>query len=90
MEAKGIQFKDAENLITTDSIKFVKAEQQNNGEWAFYITFFNSETLKTEEVYIEKQRQGIRTWADPRKMFEFMYEKFGITEGQFKIYEKRK
>lgn len=89
MTIKGIQLKDAELVINNTNIKTVVAEQQEDGEWAFLITFLNSETHEEETVYIEKQRLGMRTWADPRKMFDFMYEKFGISEGQFKISEKR-
>ncbi|ECO4313591.1 hypothetical protein AB0001_004825 [Salmonella enterica] len=89
MGRKGIQLKHAEEVITNESISSVSAEQQENGEWTCFITFFNSDSMQIEEVYIEKQRDGMRTWADPRKMFDFMYVKFGITDGQFKICEHR-
>ncbi|KAB1469240.1 hypothetical protein FZI27_20165 [Cronobacter sakazakii] len=89
MNTYGIQLKEAELLITRDNILAVSAEQQDNGEWAFFITFRNLTTGKTENVYIERQRQGMRTWADPRRMFDFMHDAFGITDGMFKIKPKR-
>lgn len=89
MERKGIQLKHAEELINSASISSVSAEQQESGEWTCFITFYNSESMQIEEVFIEKQRDGMRTWADPRKMFDFMYVKFGVTDGQFKICEQR-
>lgn len=89
MNRRGIQLQKAEELITSASISNVSAEQQLNGEWACFIKFYNNATGEFEEVYIERQREGMRTWADPRRMFDFMYAKFGITEGVFKIFEKK-
>lgn len=85
MKEYGLQLKDAEVLIKKELIASVDAEQQDNQEWTFYITFTNSHNNKLERIYIERQRQGKRTWADPRRMFDLMYESFGICEGVFKI-----
>ncbi len=67
MTPYGMQLKDAEEIIDRNSILNVLAEQQDNGEWAFFITFQNKASNSTDTVYIERQRQGMRTWADPAK-----------------------
>lgn len=89
MTPYGMQLKDAEEIIDRNSILNVLAEQQDNGEWAFFITFQNKASNSTDTIYIERQRQGMRTWADPRKMFDFMSDTFGIREGTFKTKPKR-
>ena len=89
MTAYGMQLKDAEELISSKLIISVLAEQQDNGEWAFFITFRHPEKNTTDTIYIERQRSGMRTWADPRKMFELMFDSFGIREGTFKTKLKR-
>lgn len=89
MKEYGLQLKDAELLIRKESILSVDAEQQDNLEWTFYITFTNPNSNQLERIFIERQRQGKRTWADPRRMFDLMYQSFGINEGVFKIKLKR-
>jgi len=89
MKEYGLQLKDAEALVSKEFISSVDAEQQDDMEWTFYITFTNPRSNELERVFIERQRLGKRTWADPRRMFDFMYESFGISEGIFKIKLKR-
>ncbi|WP_313397380.1 hypothetical protein [Acinetobacter variabilis] len=89
MKEYGLQLKDAEALVSKELISSVDAEQQDDLEWTFYITFTNPHSNEIERIFIERQRLGKRTWADPRRMFDLMYESFGISEGVFKIKLKR-
>ncbi|NPE57398.1 hypothetical protein HLB25_20845 [Dickeya dadantii] len=84
MTRKGVLLKDLEELVSRENIISVVAVEISDNEWTFYMDYKNQEGEK-ETVFIEKQRNGIRTWSDPRLMFNFMREKFNITEGTFRI-----
>lgn len=53
----------------------------------WFFEFESNERGTWNKYTIAKQRGGRREWADPRVLFDFLFDEFGICSGQFQIKE---
>lgn len=62
--------------------------RRSDREWyfSFTLTKYGSDSPGLEHFTLETQRGKLRTWADPRVLFEFLQNR-GITSGTFNLKE---
>lgn len=84
---KLIDQKSIDLAFTRKDVNKVVVHNISEREW--YFTFEATDPLTgTKDIFaMETQRGGLRLWADPRLLFDFLYKR-GVNEGQFKLNEK--
>lgn len=56
-------------------------------EWYFTFEADDPVTKKPETFALLTQRGQLRLWADPRRLFAFLQEKFNVASGTFLLNE---
>ena len=68
-----------EQGLVTD-VAIVRRSQK---EWYFEFTVINMSNETTQRYAIKTQRGELRTWADPRTLFNFLHDEYGVSSGRF-------
>lgn len=62
--------------------------RRTHKEWYFTFVVNHPVTKKPETYALLTQRGGLRTWSDPRNLFSFLFDRYGVTAGKFKLIEE--
>lgn len=81
---KLIDQKSVDLAFKRKDVKKVIVRNISEREW--YFTFEATDPLTgLKDIFaMETQRGGLRLWADPRLLFDFLHKR-GVDEGQFKL-----
>lgn len=60
---------------------------RSDKEWYFTFEADDPITNKPETFALLTQRGQLRLWADPRRLFAFLKEKFNVQHGTFLLHE---
>lgn len=82
-----IDQKSVDLAFETGAVKRVLVGKISDREWYFTFEATDPKTGHQSCFALETQRGGLRTWADPRLLFDFL-QKRGVDEGRFKLKEE--
>ena len=84
---KLIDQKSVDQAFDQGAVRNIFVRKLSDRQW--YFTFEAKDPLTGQLVLftVETQRGGVRTWADPRVLFDFL-EKRGVNSGNFILIEE--
>ena len=83
---KTIDQKSVDLAFESGNVENVTVCKLSKKQWYFTFEVREPVTGKICSFAMETQRGGLRTWADPRVLFEFLEER-GINNGNFILNE---
>ncbi|WP_050453536.1 hypothetical protein [Candidatus Burkholderia verschuerenii] len=61
----------------------IKVIRRAAKKWIFVFECPDPKTGEQKLYTLKTQRGKVRVWSDPRKLFEWLHERYGITKGTF-------
>lgn len=61
-----------------------------HNKWIFTFEAPTPTTGAIELCTLQTQRGSVREWSDPRYLFDWLFKRYGVQEGNFKILPKEK
>jgi len=83
---KTIDQKSVDLAFESGAVKHVTVRKLSDKQWYFTFEADDPITGQISLFAVETQRGGLRTWADPRVLFEFL-ERRGVGSGNFNLTE---
>lgn len=84
---KTIQQHSVDVAFSQKAVRNVTVIRRTEKEWYFTFEADDPVTKKTVNYALQTQRGKLRTWADPRNLFEFLKER-GVNSGKFNLKEE--
>ena len=86
---KVIEQQSVDKAFYQKAVREVTVVRRSEKEWYFTFIADDPVTKKPVTYALLTQRGKLRTWADPRLLFNFLNER-GVTYGNFKLDEESK
>lgn len=80
-----IPLEKVDNLFQRRQATNLTVARTLNSKWIFTFETPNPITGDLEVCTLETQRGKIREWADPRHLFQWLLQRYGVEDGNFKI-----
>lgn len=87
---KTVAQRGVDTAFQEKAVQAVTIVRSSNKKWYFTFEVLNPVTHEPETFSLRKQRGEIRTWSDPRFLFNYLHKSYGVIEGTFKIIEENK
>jgi len=84
---KPIEQHSVDMAFTQSKVRNVTVIRRSNKEWYFTFEVDDPITKKPDTFALLTQRGQLRTWSDPRNLFTFLSERYGVESGKFKLIE---
>ena len=69
-------------------VREVEIVRRSNKEWYFRFYVENPMNHQLVEYRMKTQRGALKTWSDPRTLFNFLVENYGVLAGKFVLTEE--
>ncbi|CAM2164743.1 KorA protein [Burkholderia latens] len=64
-------------------VEAVAVQEIGPKQWQFVFYAKKPDTEEIQSFTLKTQRGEVRTWADPRNLFQWMQDRYGLAEGMF-------
>jgi len=82
---KLIQLPELDILLSNSTIAECWVHETKEETWTFVLHVRNHKDDSVSEYRLISQRGRKREWSDPRTMFRFLRDHYGIQKGHFKL-----
>lgn len=86
---RAIEQHSVDKAFSQRAVREVTVVRRSEKEWYFTFVADDPVTKKPVTYALLTQRGKLRTWADPRHLFNFLRER-GVTHGNFNLDEENK
>lgn len=87
---KKIQQESVDMAFQVGAARNVVLIRRSDKEWYFTFEADDPVSEKPETFALLTQRGKLRLWADPRRLFAFLQERFNVQQGSFLLQEEIK
>lgn len=84
---KTIEQQSLDLAFELEGVREITVIRRSHKEWYFTFVVDDPLTKRPETYALLTQRGSLRTWSDPRNLFSFLFDRYGVTAGNFKLVE---
>ncbi|WP_323000545.1 KorA family transcriptional regulator [Denitromonas sp.] len=84
---KAIEQHSVDLAFNQKDVHEITVIRHSEKEWYFTFVVDDPVTKRPETYALLTQRGSLRTWSDPRNLFSFLFNRYGVVAGKFTLIE---